>query len=80
MKVTHSERERFEKEHGWSIKKMEIKDQTLVAGFDPAPVQDEYAPVIFAQETVSHIVSVDMMSGKVSQSVKKIHLLLDRQV
>lgn len=64
LKVTHSERERFEKEHGWSIKKMEIKDQTLVAGFDPAPVQDEYAPVIFAQETVSHIVSVDMMSGK----------------
>lgn len=32
---------------------------------DPAPVQDEYAPVIFSQETVSHIVSIDMMSGKV---------------
>ncbi|KAL0733002.1 hypothetical protein Bca4012_009212 [Brassica carinata] len=64
LKVTHSEREKFEKEHGWSIKKMDIEDQTLVQGFDPAPVQDEYAPVIFAQETVSHIVSVDMMSGK----------------
>ncbi|KAF8119002.1 hypothetical protein N665_0001s0058 [Sinapis alba] len=64
LKVTHSEREKFEKEHGWSIKKMDTEDQTLVQGFDPAPVQDEYAPVIFAQETVSHIVSVDMMSGK----------------
>ncbi|KAJ0241739.1 Signal transduction response regulator [Hirschfeldia incana] len=64
LKVTHAEREKFEKEHGWSIKKMEIEDQTLVQGFDPAPVQDEYAPVIFAQETVSHIVSVDMMTGK----------------
>lgn len=51
---------------------MDIEDQTLVQGFDPAPVQDEYAPVIFAQETVSHIVSVDMMSGKV-----KIPLTLD---
>lgn len=66
LKVTHSEREKFEKEHGWSIKKMDFEDQTLVQGFDPAPVQDEYAPVIFAQETVSHIVSVDMMSGKVN--------------
>lgn len=50
---------------------METEDQTVVQdcvpeNFDPAPIQDEYAPVIFAQETVSHIVSVDMMSGEVS--------------
>ncbi|XP_010436680.1 PREDICTED: histidine kinase 2-like [Camelina sativa] len=69
LKVPHSERENFEKEHGWSIKKMETEDQTVVQdcvpeNFDPAPTQDEYAPVIFAQETVSHIVSVDMMSGE----------------
>ncbi|XP_062107222.1 histidine kinase 2 [Humulus lupulus] len=69
LKVLHSEREQFEKEHGWTIKKMETEDQTLVhdcipENFDPAPVQDEYAPVIFSQETVSHIVSIDMMSGK----------------
>ncbi|EOA18109.1 hypothetical protein CARUB_v10006570mg [Capsella rubella] len=69
LKVPHSEREKFEKEHGWSIKKMETEDQTVVQdcvpeNFDPAPIQDEYAPVIFAQETVSHIVSVDMMSGE----------------
>ncbi|CAA7016051.1 unnamed protein product [Microthlaspi erraticum] len=69
LKVPHSKREQFEKEHGWAIKKMETEDQTLVQdcvpeNFDPAPIQDEYAPVIFAQETVSHIVSVDMMSGE----------------
>ncbi|KAL6144010.1 hypothetical protein ACLB2K_054705 [Fragaria x ananassa] len=69
LKVTHAEREQFEREHGWTIKKMETDDQTLVQDFlpeslDPAPIQDEYAPVIFSQETVSHIVSIDMMSGK----------------
>ncbi|XP_024032073.1 histidine kinase 2 isoform X1 [Morus notabilis] len=69
LKVLHSEREQFEKQHGWTIKKMETEDQTLVQdcipeNLDPAPVQDEYAPVIFSQETVSHIVSIDMMSGK----------------
>lgn len=70
LKVPHSEREQFEKQHGWTIKKMETEDQTLVQdcipdNLDPAPIQDEYAPVIFSQETVSHIVSIDMMSGKV---------------
>ncbi|CAN8270620.1 unnamed protein product [Cochlearia groenlandica] len=69
LKISHSEREQFEKEHGWSIKKMDTEGQTLVQdfipeSFDPAPIQEEYAPVIFAQETVSHIVSVDMMSGQ----------------
>ncbi|TKY45862.1 Histidine kinase 2 [Spatholobus suberectus] len=59
----------FEKQHGWTIKKMETKNQALFQDcipekLDPAPIQDEYAPVIFAQETVSHIVSIDMMSGK----------------
>ncbi|XP_050204888.1 histidine kinase 2 [Mercurialis annua] len=69
LKVLHSEREEFEKRHGWVIRKMEADDQTLVQDYipeklDPAPIQDEYAPVIFSQETVSHIVSIDMMSGK----------------
>ncbi|KAI4383210.1 hypothetical protein MLD38_009076 [Melastoma candidum] len=69
VKVPHSAREEFEKHHGWRIKKMETEDQSLVKDnipekLDPAPVQDEYAPVVFAQETVSHIISVDMMSGK----------------
>ncbi|KAG8642160.1 hypothetical protein MANES_12G061600v8 [Manihot esculenta] len=69
LKVLHSQREQFEKQHGWTIKKMETEDQTLVQDcipekLDPAPIRDEYAPVIFSQETVSHIVSIDMMSGK----------------
>ncbi|KAG4964236.1 hypothetical protein JHK84_038862 [Glycine max] len=69
LKVLHSDRMHFEKQHGWTIKKMETENEALVQdcipeNLDPAPIQDEYAPVIFAQETVSHIVSIDMMSGK----------------
>jgi len=32
---------------------------------EPSPVQDEYAPVIYSQETVSYIEGLDMMSGEV---------------
>ncbi|VFQ62129.1 unnamed protein product [Cuscuta campestris] len=69
LRVLHSERENFEKRQGWSIKKMEAEDQTLAQEYMPgnldnAPDRDEYAPVIFSQQTVSHIVSIDMMSGK----------------
>ncbi|CAA7393336.1 unnamed protein product [Spirodela intermedia] len=70
LRVVHSERELFEKQHGWTIKKMETEDQSPVRNeymterLDPSPIQDEYAPVIFSQETVAHIVSIDMMSGK----------------
>lgn len=69
LKVLHSDRMHFEKQHGWTIKKMETENEALVQdcipeNLDPAPIQDEYAPVVFAQETVSHIVSIDMMSGK----------------
>nr|KYP48148.1 Hybrid signal transduction histidine kinase J [Cajanus cajan] len=69
LKVLHSDRMHFEEQHGWTIKKMETENEALVQdcipeNLDPAPIQDEYAPVIFAQETVSHIVSIDMMSGK----------------
>ncbi|XP_024980609.1 histidine kinase 2-like [Cynara cardunculus var. scolymus] len=69
LRVRHTDREKFEKEHGWTIKKMETEDQTLAQdcdpeNLDPSPIQDEYAPVILSQETVSHIVSIDMMSGK----------------
>ncbi|KAL2342393.1 hypothetical protein Fmac_003678 [Flemingia macrophylla] len=53
--VVNSEREKFEKQHGWVIKTMER---------DPSQVRDEYAPVIFAQETVSYLESIDMMSGE----------------
>lgn len=54
-RVMHSNREQFEKQQGWSIKTMDR---------DPSPVRDEYAPVIFSQETISYIESIDMMSGE----------------
>ena len=65
LRVLHTERGRFEQQHAWKIKKMETEFQSLVKDdynpekLDPSPVQDEYAPV-------SHIVSTDMMSGKVT--------------
>lgn len=70
LRVRHSERENFEKKHGFTIKKMETEDQTLAQDcdpekLDPSPIHDEYAPVILSQETVAHIVSIDMMSGTV---------------
>ncbi|XP_052205145.1 histidine kinase 4 [Diospyros lotus] len=55
QRVIHSEREEFEREHGWTIRTMEK---------EPSPIRDEYAPVIFSQETVSYIESLDMMSGE----------------
>ncbi|XVE85572.1 hypothetical protein DITRI_Ditri17bG0101200 [Diplodiscus trichospermus] len=54
-RVVHSEREKFERQHGWIIKTMQR---------EPSPIRDEYAPVIFSQETVSYIESLDMMSGE----------------
>ncbi|EOY01314.1 CHASE domain containing histidine kinase protein isoform 2 [Theobroma cacao] len=54
-RVINSEREKFERQHGWTIKTMEK---------EPSPIRDEYAPVIFSQETVSYIESLDMMSGE----------------
>lgn len=53
--VVDSERENFERQHGWVIKTMER---------EPSLVRDEYAPVIFAQETISYLKSLDMMSGE----------------
>lgn len=57
QRILHSEREEFERRHGWTIRTMEE---------EPSPIRDEYAPVIFSQETVSYIESLDMMSGEVS--------------
>ncbi|CAN6549697.1 unnamed protein product [Malus baccata var. baccata] len=55
QRVLDSDREKFENQHGWTIKTM---------GKEPSPNRDEYAPVIFSQETVSYIESLDMMSGE----------------
>ncbi|XP_047973475.1 histidine kinase 4-like isoform X1 [Salvia hispanica] len=56
QRILNSEREEFERRHGWTIRTMEEEE--------PSPVRDEYAPVIFSQETVSYIESLDMMSGE----------------
>lgn len=72
VRVLHSEREQFEKQQGWTIKGMDAPEQTPVhkehaaENLEPSPVQEEYAPVIFAQDTVSHVISLDMLSGKVN--------------
>lgn len=61
QRVVHSDREVFEGQHGWTIKTMEERE--------PSPARDEYAPVIFSQETVSYLESIDMMSGEVNSIV-----------
>ncbi|CAN6465408.1 unnamed protein product [Victoria cruziana] len=55
QRVMHSERQSFERQQGWTIKTMKR---------DTSPIQDEYAPAIFSQETISYIESLDMMSGQ----------------
>ncbi|CAN8313353.1 unnamed protein product [Cochlearia groenlandica] len=71
VRVLHSEREEFERQQGWTIRRMDSvehdpvhKDDYDPEALEPSHVQKEYAPVIFAQDTVSHVVSLDMMSGK----------------
>ncbi|PIN11495.1 Sensory transduction histidine kinase [Handroanthus impetiginosus] len=39
-------------------------DEYDPADLEPSPVQEEYVPVIFAQDTVAHVISVDVLSGK----------------
>ncbi|XP_051148694.1 histidine kinase 3-like isoform X2 [Andrographis paniculata] len=74
VRVLHAEREQFEIQHGLTIKRMDNVEQTPVhedeydpADLEPSPVQEEYAPVIFAQDTVAHVISVDVMSGKANR-------------
>lgn len=76
VRVLHSEREQFEKQQGWTIKRMHTfeqnpvhKDDYAPEALEPSPVQEEYAPVIFAQDTVSYVISLDMLSGKVGSSI-----------
>ncbi|KEH20610.1 cytokinin receptor histidine kinase [Medicago truncatula] len=71
VRVLHYEREQFEKQQGWIIKRMDTLEQNpvhkndyAVEELEPSPLQEEYAPVIFAQDTISHVISVDMLSGK----------------
>ncbi|RLN23839.1 putative histidine kinase 3 [Panicum miliaceum] len=68
VRVTHAEREQFEHQQGWSIKKMysSKKQSSPSPGPGDAEVREpaeEYAPVIFAQDTYKHVISFDMLSG-----------------
>ena len=79
VRVLHSEREQFEKQQGWTIKRMDTLEQTPPVHKDeynpvePSPIQEEYAPVIFAQDTIAHVVSLDMMSGKVKSAFSSLY-------
>ncbi|KAL5717536.1 histidine kinase [Ranunculus cassubicifolius] len=67
VKVLNSERKEFEKQQKWTIKRMDKLEKTPVqdaALLEPSPLQEEYAPVIFAQDTISHVISLDLLSGK----------------
>lgn len=87
MKVLRSEREEFEKQQGWTIKKMYNQEQppgreddAVPETHETSPVEEEYAPVIFAQDTYKHVVSFDMLTGKVKNLLSPPHLVSCRQL
>ncbi|XP_006645253.2 probable histidine kinase 3 [Oryza brachyantha] len=66
VRVTHAEREQFERHQGWSIKKMYSSKSPGPGDAAVAEIQEtaeEYAPVIFAQDAYKHVISFDMLSG-----------------
>ncbi|KAL6499086.1 Hexokinase-3 [Orobanche gracilis] len=69
VRVLNTERDQFEVQQ--RCKRMDKVEKNPVhedeydpADLEPSPVQDEYAPVIFAPEIVAHVISVDVLSGK----------------
>ncbi|VAH01286.1 unnamed protein product [Triticum turgidum subsp. durum] len=67
VRVTHAERDQFERQQGWSIKKMYSSPNSQGPG-DAAVAMvrepdEEYAPVIFAQDAYKNVISFDMLSG-----------------
>ncbi|KAB2624516.1 histidine kinase 3-like [Pyrus ussuriensis x Pyrus communis] len=70
-RVLHWGKEEFEKQQGWTIKRMDTLEQNQVhkndyapEALEPSPVQEESAPVIFAQDAIRHVIAFDMLSGK----------------
>jgi histidine kinase 2/3/4 (cytokinin receptor) len=68
VRVTHAEREQFERQQGWSIKRMYSSKKFSQGSGDVATmdISEEYAPVIFAQDAYKNVISFDMLSGIVS--------------
>ncbi|CAL4972396.1 unnamed protein product [Urochloa decumbens] len=62
VKVRHDEREQFERQQGWSIKKM-YSSKKQAGDAEVREPAEEYAPVIFAQDAYKHVISFDMLSG-----------------
>ncbi|KAF8775953.1 hypothetical protein HU200_004088 [Digitaria exilis] len=56
QRLFHHEREMFESQQGWTM--ITMKERM------PAPRQDEYAPVVFSQDTLKYLAKIDMMSGE----------------
>ncbi|KAF7077190.1 hypothetical protein CFC21_081771 [Triticum aestivum] len=66
VRVTHAERDQFERQQGWSIKKMyspNSQGEGDAAGAMIREPDEEYAPVIFAQDAYKNVISFDMLSG-----------------
>ncbi|XP_062229997.1 probable histidine kinase 3 [Phragmites australis] len=65
VRVAHPEREQFERQQGWSIKKMYSSKKQSPGPGDAEVCEPalEYAPVIFAQDAYKHVISFDMLSG-----------------
>jgi histidine kinase 2/3/4 (cytokinin receptor) len=75
VRVTHAERERFERQQGWSIKRVNCTtgpgDAATWKISEPA---EEYAPVIFAQDAYKNVISFDMLSGNDVSDYFFVHL------
>jgi len=65
VRVKHAEREQFELQQGWRIKRMCSSKNCLPGPGDTATMEisEEYAPVIFAQDSFKNVISFDMLSG-----------------
>nr|GFB79814.1 pescadillo homolog [Tanacetum cinerariifolium] len=59
-------REQFEKQQGWTIKKMTPTHK------DEYNIFTRICPVIFAQDTIEHVISLDMLTGKAKVDGQKV--------
>nr|GEZ64810.1 pescadillo homolog [Tanacetum cinerariifolium] len=48
------------------------KDEYNLGELKPSLIQQEYAPVIFAQDTIEHVISLDMLTGKAKVDGQKV--------
>ncbi|KAM0843061.1 hypothetical protein ACQ4PT_057952 [Festuca glaucescens] len=67
VRVTHAQREQFEHQQGWNIKKCSYKNSSLGPGdrttMEISELAEEYAPVIFAHDACKNAISMDALSN-----------------